>query len=81
MESFRQLFSILNEIYDWCFRFIIFLNLQLDQYGFVPNNVRRYLALDIINDAVNKGHSIDLILLDFSMAFDKISHAKLIQKL
>jgi hypothetical protein len=54
------------------------------QYGFVPNKacVTNLLeTLDIITDAVNKGHSVDLILLDFSKAFDKVSHAKLIQKL
>ena len=38
-------------------------------------------TLDIITDAVNKGHSVDLILLDFAKAFDKVSHVKLIQKL
>jgi hypothetical protein len=54
------------------------------QHGFVPNKacVTNLLeTLDIITDAVNKGHSVDLILLDFAKAFDKVSHAKLIQKL
>ena len=30
---------------------------------------------------VNKGYSVDLIILDFSKAFDKVSHKKLIAKL
>ena len=53
------------------------------QHGFVPNKVcvtNLFETLDIVTDAVNKGHSVDLILLDFSKAFDKVSHAKLIQK-
>ena len=54
------------------------------QHGFVPNKacVTNLLeTLDIITDTVNKGHSVDLVLLDFAKAFDKVSHAKLIQKL
>ena len=37
--------------------------------------------MDAITDATNKGYSVDLILLDFSKAFDKVSHKKLILKL
>jgi retron-type reverse transcriptase len=54
------------------------------QHGFVPNKacVTNLLeTLDIITDAVNKGHSGDLVLLDFAKAFDKVSHKKLVQKL
>ena len=54
------------------------------QHGFVPNKacVTNLLeTLDIITDAVNKGYSVDLVLLDFAKAFDKVSHKKLIQKL
>jgi hypothetical protein len=54
------------------------------QHGFVPNKacVTNLLeTLEIITDAVNKGHSVDLVLLDFAKAFDKVSHKKLIQKL
>jgi hypothetical protein len=53
------------------------------QHGFVQNKacVTNLLeTLDIITNAVNKGHSVDLILLDFAKAFHKVSHAKLIQK-
>ena len=38
-------------------------------------------TLDTINNAVNKGHLVDLVLLNFAKAFDKVSKAKLIQKL
>ena len=38
-------------------------------------------TLDIITDAVSKGHPVDLILLDFAKAFDKVSHEKLLLKL
>ena len=54
------------------------------QHGFVPKKacVTNLLeTLDFITDAINKGLSVDLILLDFAKAFDKVSHAKLIKKL
>ena len=54
------------------------------QHGFVPNKSRvtnLLETLDIITDAVNKGFSVDLVLLDFAKAFGKVSHKKLIQKL
>ena len=54
------------------------------QHGFVPNKacVTNLLeTLDIITDALKRGNSVDLVLLDFAKAFDKVSHAKLIQKL
>ena len=38
-------------------------------------------TLDIITDAVNRGKSVDLVLLDFAKAFDKVSHEKLLLKL
>ena len=54
------------------------------QLGFVPNKscVRTNLleTLDIITDAINKRYCVDLVLLDFAKAFDKVSHAKLIKK-
>ena len=54
------------------------------QHGFVPNKacITNLLeTLDTITDAVNKGYSVDLVLLDFAKAFDKVSHEKLIFKL
>ena len=54
------------------------------QHGLVLNEacVTNLLELlDIITDAVNKWHSVDLVLSNFAKAFDKVSHAKLIQKL
>ena len=54
------------------------------QHGFVPNKacVTNLLeTLDKITGAIRKGHSVDLVLLDFAKAFEKVSHAKLIQKL
>jgi retron-type reverse transcriptase len=54
------------------------------QHGFVPNKacVTNLLeTLDVNTDAIKNGHSVDLVLLDFAKAFDKVSHAKLIQKL
>ena len=54
------------------------------QHGFVPNKsclTNLLETLDIITDAINKGDSVDLVLLDFAKAFDKVSHVKLIRKL
>jgi hypothetical protein len=55
-----------------------------EQHGFVPNKAcitNLIETLDAIKDATNKGYSVDLILLYFSKAFDKVSHKKLILKL
>ena len=38
-------------------------------------------TLDIITNTVNKVKSVDLVLLDFANAFDKVSHEKLLLKL
>ena len=38
-------------------------------------------TMDLITEAINLGFIVDLILLDFAKAFDKVSHAKLIHKL
>ena len=38
-------------------------------------------TLDILTDSANKGESVDLVLLDFAKAFDKVSHEKLLLKL
>ena len=35
-------------------------------------------TLDVITDAVNRGHSVDLLPLGFAKAFDKVSHEKLL---
>ena len=40
-----------------------------------------YITLDIKTDAVNKGKSVDLVLLDFAKTFDKVSHEKILLKL
>ena len=54
------------------------------QHGFVPNKsclTNLLETLEIITDAINKGDTVDLVLLDFAKAFDKVSHVKLIRKL
>ena len=55
-----------------------------NQHGFVRHKscVTNLLeSLDIITEALNMGFLIDLILLDFSKAFDLVSHVGLIKKL
>ena len=54
------------------------------QHGFVPNKAcmtNLFETLDIITNTVNKVKSVDLVLLDFAKAFDKVSHEKLLLKL
>ena len=54
------------------------------QHGFVPNRAcmtNLLETLDVITDAVNKGKSVDLLLLGFAKAFDNVSHEKLLLKL
>lgn len=58
--------------------------LSNEQHGFVPNkscSTNLLECQDIITSAVNSGHSVDVIYTDFSKAFDKVSHKKLIKKL
>ena len=53
------------------------------QHCFFPNKAcmtNLLETLNIITDAVNKGKSVDLVLLDFAKAFDKVSHEKLLLK-
>ena len=55
-----------------------------EQHGFVPNKacVTNLLeTLDIITEAIDQRFLVDLVLLDFAKAFDKVSHEKLILKL
>ena len=54
------------------------------QHGFVPNRAcmtNLLETLDVITNAVNKGKSVNLVLLDFTKAFNKVSHEKLLLKL
>ena len=55
-----------------------------DQHGFLSNrlcNTNLVESLDIITDSLDKGLSVDVIYTDFSKAFDKVSHSKLLIKL
>ena len=55
-----------------------------EQHEFVPKkacNTNLLETMDLITEAINLGFIVDLILLDFAKAFDKVSHAKLIHKL
>ena len=48
-----------------------------NQHGFVPNKASManlLETLEIITYATNKGKSVDLVLLNFAKAFDKVSH-------
>ena len=55
-----------------------------EQYGFLPgrSTVTNLVTADsIIADCLNNRHSVDVILLDFAQAFNKVRHDILISKL
>ena len=59
-------------------------NALINEHGFVKlkSCVTNLLeCLDIITQALNRGHSIDLIFLDFAKAYDKVWHRGLLLKL
>ena len=54
------------------------------QYGFIPGRSIPLQLLNLLNDwaeAWDNGHSIDCVYLDFSKAFDRVPHKRLIAKL
>ena len=58
--------------------------LRSTQHGFLTGkscttNLLHFL--EILTKAVDEGHSVDVVFLDFSKAFDKVPHKKLIKKL
>ena len=58
--------------------------ISADQHGFLPNRsciTNLIESLDIITDSLDKGLSVDVIYTDFSKAFNKVSHSKLLIKL
>ena len=58
--------------------------MSADQHGFLPNRsciTNLIESLDIITDSLDKGLSVDVIYTNFSKAFDKVSHSKLLIKL
>ena len=58
--------------------------LNLSQHGFMPKrscqtNLLEFL--DKITQILDEGKAADIVYFDYSKAFDKISHSKLIKKL
>ena len=70
-----------NHITEHCDKFKL---LHPDQHGFRNKHSTTSNLLELLNDLtsyINNGQSVDLITIDFSKAFDSISHNKLIYKL
>jgi len=61
----------------WDYDFSILLN----GFSILVNFEQKCYVLDEITKAIGRGFAVDLVLLDFAKAFDKVSHKKLIQKL
>ncbi|MBY0580626.1 MAG: reverse transcriptase family protein [Rickettsiales bacterium] len=58
--------------------------LNENQHGFRKNKsctTNLLETLDIITDALENGHTVDMLYLDFEKAFDKVPHSRLITKL
>ena len=57
--------------------------IKKNQHGFVYSKSCQTLlkTLDIITESLNKGFQVVMIFLDFSKAFDQVSHKGLILKL
>ena len=58
--------------------------LNASQHGFMKKkscltNLIEYL--EVLTKLVDEGHSVDVVYLDFSKAFDKVPHARLMEKL
>ena len=58
--------------------------IKYTQHGFMPNrscatNLLEFL--EIVTKEFDEGHPLDIIYLDFSKAFDKVPHLRLIEKL
>jgi hypothetical protein len=54
------------------------------QHGFMPgkscaSNLVEFM--DFVTEAVDKGNSVDIFYLDFSKAFDKVPHKRLVEKM
>ena len=70
-----------NHITEHCDKFKL---LHSAQHGFRNKHSTKSNLLELLNDftcSINDGHSVDLITIDFSKAFESISHNKLIYKL
>ena len=70
---------VLHELYT-----TINENLTRNQHGFrkgLSCNTQLASTMDEIGSAVDKGHSVHAVVLDFAKAFDKVSHELLILKL
>jgi hypothetical protein len=53
------------------------------QHGFMPgkscaSNLVEFM--DFVTEAVDKGNAVDIFYLDFSKAFDKVPHKRLVEK-
>ena len=70
-----------NHITEYCDKFKLLLS---GQHGFRNKDSTTSNLLELLNDLtsyINNGQSVDLLTIDFSKAFNSISHNKLIYKL
>ena len=54
------------------------------QHGFMPGKscaTNLVEFTDFVTEAVDKGKSVDIFYLDFSKAFDKVPHKRLLKKM
>ena len=84
-----SLTCLLCRIFESIIRDEILLHLQKyellnkSQHGFLPHKscVTNLLEfLEVITKLIDEGHNVDVVFLDFSKAFDKVPHVRLLSK-
>ena len=90
VENYRpiSLLSLISKVLECCVLYNIknhvFQQLNPCHHGFVPGKSCVTQLIEVfeqIGSKLDSGEQIDMIYLDLSKAFDKVSHAKLLKRL
>ena len=72
---------IRDELVDYVNRNNLFC---IDKHGFIKGKscvTQLHKFMEDITDAIDQGHEVDIIYLDYSKAFDKVPHKRLLTKI
>ena len=88
VEHYRPLLSIISKVLERCIlnniKYHVYEQLSHTQYGFMPGKsciTQLVEVLDRIGRELDHGKQIDVLYLDMSKAFDRVSHTKLLHRL